>query len=277
MDKNILRKLQLTQLEILLEVVRICDKNNLTYFLVGGTLLGAIRHNGFIPWDDDLDIGMPRSDYEKLIDICKTQLDEKYVLHHLSTDNEYWLPFAKIRKNNTLFNEKNIQHLDCHKGIFIDIFPLDNGNKQSSKLQSIQAKISKYLSDIIIIKKVGTQDTRLSIKLKLGKIIFKVIPIKFINKINNKIMSVNKNDDSKFFINLGSNYNYIKQTIPKEKYFPPTKVEFEGVYLNVPRDYDYVLKRIYKNYMELPPEDKRYTHNPVTIIFDEEKRKNEKV
>ncbi|MFR1707971.1 MAG: phosphorylcholine transferase LicD [Clostridium sp.] len=277
MDKNILRKLQLTQLEILLEVVRICDKNNLTYFLIGGTLLGAIRHNGFIPWDDDLDIGMPRSDYEKLIEICKTQLDEKYILHHLSTDKEYWLPFAKIRKNNTLFNEKNIQHVDCHKGIFIDIFPLDNGNKQSSKLQSIQAKISKYLSNIIIIKKIGTQGKSLGIKLKLGEIIFKLIPIKFINKINNKIMSVNKNDDSKFFINLGSNYNYIKQTIPKEKYFPPTKVEFEGVYLNVPRDYDYVLKRIYKNYMELPPEDKRYTHNPVTIIFDEEKRKNEKV
>ena len=82
-------------------------------------------------------------------------------------------------------------------------------------------------------------------------------------------MSYNGRNDSEYHINLGSNYNYIKQTIPKDKYYPPVKVEFEGDFYNAPNDWDYVLKRIYGDYMKLPPKDKRVTHNPVRIKFED--------
>ena len=104
-DKETLTKVHEIELELLNEFVRICDKHNLTYFLVGGTLLGAVRHSGFIPWDDDIDVGMPRVDYDKFINIAKNELKNDYLLDSVETDKNYFLPFAKILKRNTLFIE----------------------------------------------------------------------------------------------------------------------------------------------------------------------------
>ena len=141
---NVLDKLHSVQIEILDEIVGICDKHNLTYFLIGGTLLGAVRHKGFIPWDDDLDIAMPREDYEKFLKIAKTELDKKYYLHDISIDKNYWQPFIKIRKNNTLFDEKMIDNIETHKGIFVDVFPFDN-LKRDGILLKIKWSILKNL------------------------------------------------------------------------------------------------------------------------------------
>jgi len=140
MNANQLKRLQNIEYEILQEIVRICEKNNLSYFLIGGTLLGAVRHKGFIPWDDDLDIAIPRKDYEKFLKICQTQLNSDYFLHCNKTDPDYWLPFAKVRKKNTLFDEKSITSIETHKGIYNDVFPLDNAKKTTkyySKYTSI--------------------------------------------------------------------------------------------------------------------------------------------
>ena len=113
MDDKTLRKLQLTELDILIEIDKICKENNIQYFLIGGTLLGAVRHKGFIPWDDDIDVGMIRSDYEKFIDLClnKNVLGEKYFLHCNESDENYFIPFVKVKKNNTTFAEENIDAL----------------------------------------------------------------------------------------------------------------------------------------------------------------------
>lgn len=105
MDRKTLRKVQLTQLEILKEVDRICTKHGIKYWLSGGTQLGAVRHNGFIPWDDDLDIDMMREDFNRFLKIARTELQESYYLQDWFTEKAYGLPFAKIRKNNTLFVE----------------------------------------------------------------------------------------------------------------------------------------------------------------------------
>lgn len=267
MEKDVLYKLQQTQLEILLEVTEICNRNKLKYFLIGGTLLGAVRHKGFIPWDDDLDIAMPRKDYEEFIKICKTELSDKYFLHHYSTDDKYWLPFLKIRKNNTIFDEEMIEAIECHKGIFIDIFPLDNANKQTSIFQDIQVKICKSLTTIIMIKRKIKFNRKIKLSTKLMASLIGIIPIKTLNRIQTYIMSLNKHEEAKFYLNIGSNYNYIKQTIEKDRYLPATKLEFEKYYFSAPKDWDYILKRIYKDYMVLPDEKDRYTHKPKKIIF----------
>ena len=124
-----LRKLQLTEIEVLDEIVRICKKHKLQYFLLAGTCLGAVRHSGFIPWDDDIDIGMPREDYEKFLNIALDELDEKYFLQYYKTDENYYLGFAKVRKNNTSFITKGFEKKKGHQGFFVDIFPRNKGKQ----------------------------------------------------------------------------------------------------------------------------------------------------
>ena len=147
-----LKKLHEVEVEILDEVVRICDKYNLDYYLVGGTLIGAIRHKGFIPWDDDLDISMPRADYEKFLEVAPLELDEKYYLENRKYNEKFHLPFTKIKKNNTEFRETFTSSLDNHKGIFVDIFPLDNVKKPYSKLTRIRSIIIKNTIQAVFVK-----------------------------------------------------------------------------------------------------------------------------
>lgn len=126
MEKELLRKIQLTQLEIVKEIDLICKKNGIAYFLCAGTALGAVRHNGFIPWDDDLDIMLPRDSYDNLMKALKCQLPEKYWLQSYETDKHYWQPFAKVRKIGTVYKELGMESFDDKKsGIWVDIFPMD--------------------------------------------------------------------------------------------------------------------------------------------------------
>ena len=126
MDKDTLRKVQLAQLEIYKQVFDIASRNHITVYLYAGSLLGAVRHKGFIPWDDDLDLMVPRADYDRLMGCLSEELPEQYWLQTYDTDPQYWQGFAKVRKKGTLYKEKDMSMLDDEKcGIWIDIFPLD--------------------------------------------------------------------------------------------------------------------------------------------------------
>lgn len=264
-DSEVLRRLQLTLVEILDEIVRICESNNLRYYLVGGTLLGAIRHKGFIPWDDDLDIAMPRQDYERFCELCKTQLDSKYFLHNAQTDDKYWLIFGKIRKKGTEINEKSIKNIDTEKGIYVDIFPLDNAPVERKRTRT---KIIKIISNVIYFK--SGIELNYSRKQKLIAHMLAPLSIKFLNRIQLKLMTLDENKNYPYYINYGSNYDTLKQTIPKDKYEPYKLAEFENKQYRVPNDTDYVLRRIYNDYMELPPVEKRvFRHKPEYIDFGE--------
>ena len=118
-------KLQKAETEILSEVIRVCDENGITYFAVGGTALGAVRHSGFIPWDDDVDIGMLREDYERFLKIAPEKLKKGYTL--CSAESEPNMPsyFAKVRKDGTVFKEESSKNIKMHHGIFLDVMPYD--------------------------------------------------------------------------------------------------------------------------------------------------------
>lgn len=269
MDEYI-RRLQKTEQEILDEIVRICDKFHLTYYLIGGTLLGAVRHRGFIPWDDDLDIAMPREDYDRFCGLCAGELDPQYELHSIDTDRTYWLPFAKIRKKNTIFEEKNIRGLDAPMGIYVDIFPLDHAKCVDCPEQRIRTKIIKGISSVIYAKR------GLPIVLsRKSKLLARLLPVSIaaLTKWQIRLMTKHNGRQCDYYINFGSNYNTVKQTMPKSVFDPGCQLEFEGKMYRALSDYRYFLKRIYgENYMQLPPAEKRVTHRPVRIIFDTTKK-----
>lgn len=265
MDETVLRKLQLTELEILKKLHKLCEENGLTYYLVGGTLLGSVRHNGFIPWDDDLDIALPRNDYNKFIKLClKGALGKDYFLHNSDTDPEYWLPFAKVKKNNTLFVEEPCRDLDCHKGIFVDVFPLDYCPKDKGIIYESRAKIIKKISQIILVRKLSKPLSGFWTTLMFY--ITKPLTIKQLSKIHDFLCS--RYNDGPYIVNYGSNYKYTKQTMPKEYYEPAKQLQFEDGIFYVPNQYIKYLEHLFKDWEKLPPKDEQRNHNPSTIVFD---------
>jgi lipopolysaccharide cholinephosphotransferase len=272
MDSEILKKLHIKQVEILDYIVDICSKNNLSYFLAGGTLLGAVRHKGFIPWDDDLDITMPRKDYNIFMDICTKESSSKFVLHCGKVDSKYFLEFSKVRNRYTIFEQDFEQgyNYEFNKGVFVDIFPLDNARKAHSLLQDIQAVIVKSIRKIIESKNNFFFGKKILLKKITGKLFF-FVSTSTLLKFMERIMQLNKDESSEYFVALGSPYLLKKnETIEKKRYFPVKELEFEGKLYKVPNDYDYILKELYGDYMKLPPENERRIHNPVRIMLDEE-------
>lgn len=268
-DKQRLRQLQRIEVDILDEIDRICRTNNIRYCLVGGTLLGAVRHRGFIPWDDDLDVAMPRSDYEKFVNVCKSQLSDDYYIHCIDSDPKYWLPFIKVRKKYTIFEEKNTAGLGCQTGIYVDIFPLDDAKEVDSISKRIITRFIKEISTIYLYKIGFYKKYDCSFMRRVLYSILSVVSTRTLQKQQTRLMKHYNCKSADYYVNYGSNYDTIKQTMSKKVYEPFKEVIFEGKLYYAPNDTDYFLKRLYgNNYMELPPEEKRITHDPVNLVFD---------
>ena len=265
-DTKTLKKLHETQIEILDDFVSICKKHNLTYFLIGGSLLGAVRHQGFIPWDDDIDIGMPRKDYDEFIKIGTKELGNKYYLDCFETNKDFYLPFAKIKMNGTIFDEEVSHNLETHKGIYIDIFAFEN-IKNTKKIGKIRAIIIKSIVDTMFYK----HKMRSLKKVRHASLVLflNLFPKRFLMKIQQKLMKFNKNDNSLYVNPLSGSYAYEKETNLRTTILPVKEVLFEGKYYNGMNDNDTYLKKIYGDYMKLPPEEKRRNHMPLEIKFKE--------
>ena len=141
-EGDIQRQLQLKIVDILVEIDRICKKHDIKYYLAYGTAIGAVRHNGFIPWDDDADIHMFKEDYEKFAEVCKSELGDKFFLQNEQTDKGYKMYLPKVRMNNTAFVESFTKDWDIHHGIYVDIFILDECPK-SDLLKKLNVQIRR--------------------------------------------------------------------------------------------------------------------------------------
>lgn len=271
---NYLEKAHRIQLEIASETRRICEKHGIKYSLIAGTLLGAIRHKGFIPWDDDLDIGMLRPEYERFLKVAETELSGEYFLQTWDTDDEFGMPFAKIRKNGTVYIEKNSSKTNQHKGIYIDIFPFDVCPE--NKLSVMMHKTKTFIYKKALISKLGYEvwDDNRSLKhivYMLIKLLSWPFSLGFIKKVFKREMCKYQNIDSGLVVAIGGSYGYDRETIRREWLDDLQLIEFENQKFLAPVGYDQYLTRLYGDYMVLPPEDKRYNrHNIIEVDFGEE-------
>ncbi len=261
-----LPKLHNCQLIIAREIKRICDENNIKYFIIAGTLLGAIRHGGFIPWDDDMDIGMLREDYEKFINIAKTDLGEDFFLQTPETDYNYGLTFAKILLKGTVLVEETTASNNAQKGIFVDIFPFDVAPESESDRESHNKKTYFYKRLLLAKLNYNIAGKREYVK----RMIYFILKImskffsreKLEKKLDDEITRYNsqKTDD---IVNIGGAYGYKKETIKASWVRKTVEIPFEDMTIAAPIDYIKYLETFYGDYMTPPPEDKRYNRHSI--------------
>ena len=269
-DKKTLKKLQSVQIEILDEIDRICKKYDIKYFLAGGSLLGAVRHKGFIPWDDDLDIAMLRDDYNKFIKACFEELDSKYFLDCHLTNPDTHLAFAKVRKNNTTFDEEAIANLDVHKGIFVDIFPLDLENNNFKKCFIKGFFVRNMLETVFYKRKIYDLKT---CRHPLFVRFFSVFSCNSLLKLADKIATSYKGKKKECVVSYYGAYSIRKEFLDYDVLFPTKLVDFEGKKYPGVNNNDKYLTSLYGDYMQLPPKEKRVNHSALFISFDEGKSK----
>ena len=239
-DSSDIRIRQLRMVEMIKHLDAICKKYNIHYWLSSGTCLGAIRHGGFIPWDDDMDIEMFWEDYKKLEKVFNET--EDYVLQTWKYDKFYTLPFAKMRDKNTIIYNS----LYKHAGIFIDIFIIE---KIPTSISLTSLKFSGILQNLY--KKVKENKTRNN---KIKFIITKTLVFRLVFPICRLISKIiNKFQNSDYRHTYGC--SWVNNIRKKEEICSSIRIDFEGLSLPVPANYDSYLTRIYGNYMELPKEN----------------------
>lgn len=263
------RQVQMALLSILKDLIPFFEAHQLNYFAVFGTALGAFRHEGFIPWDDDIDLGMPRADYDRLIRL-KDKLPDHLFLQHSSTDKNYPLYFVKIRLHDGLFKEKRLKDYAMHHGFYIDIFPWDEvPDDLGQTRRRLRRQENKYRRSI----KKQNQGALYQLKFFVHQLLagFKNRQQLF-NQLENHYQRLNQRDS----LALGD--LMAQNTLLKSQLFPLKSLMFEGVEVKVPNQIEFYLEKTYgKDYMQLPPIEERYTHHPVAIQLPKLVRSNSSV
>lgn len=250
-------ELKAIELDILVSFDSICKKYNLTYYLAYGTLLGAVRHKGFIPWDDDIDVFMPRPDYDKLISIVGNMLiDGKYELQTPVT-KDYIYPFAKLSDIRTRVIEKWM--LTNILGVYIDIFPLDGVPAEMSTFNDTTKRLLNYHYLLCLTSR--HMKMRKSIWMTIVSCLLyyplRVLGYKrWINKIVGLASAIGF-DKSEYVGNLSIDTYIKKERYLREDFGKPELIEFEGKYFYAPHDSDAILSTTYGDYMKLPPVEQR--------------------
>ncbi len=263
---NDIRALQLKLLEMIKDFDIFCTKNNISYCLCGGNVLGAIRHKGFIPWDDDMDVQMPREDYDRFLSLFKN--DEKYFLQKDTYD--YPLQFSKLRANNTTFIEDipyRKKYKNIHQGIYIDIFPVDkvSKNKLKAKLQEVYSNI--LISQSLFLRGYPKSHNSIKKRIIMGLSVF-LLPLrkhfyKYVKSFNNS-----SNNDY-----VCSFYGTAKPKIFQKKdsfKLPFVRFQFEDLQLPVMNNYEQFLTDAYGDYMKLPSKEEiEYNIHAKIVKLDE--------
>lgn len=252
-------------LEIVKKVVALCDRHNLLYYMLGGSMLGAIRHKGFIPWDDDIDLGMPRKDYERFLELAPKELGDSLRIVNYKTDSSYHYYITRVLDTNTKVMENRFESEGKFTNLSIDIFPIDGTPNNillrkwyCFRLMAHRAMASLHYKDVIVTK---NRDWKEGLLLW---IMLKLPTEKMFNHFNqlekcDHLLKKYKMNSSLYSGNMMGAYK-TRELIPTEWYGTSSFYDFEGIKLRGIKEYDKYLTRLYGDYMQLPPEEKRKIH-----------------
>ena len=258
-------------LDIYKEFERICNENNLKYFAIAGTVLGAIRHKGFIPWDDDLDVGMPIEDYIKFKKIAKEQLRQPYIFIDNLDKTRSKNFFCKIENANTTFVES--KSTNNFKGIWIDIFPFSGIPENKIKKYLFLKKSYLYLS--LDWNLNHSFKNCIDIKSKVFKVLGHIFSLNrnntvFLEKFEKMLIDNSFYSSNEIFyawkVSLSYKKSYDKMVFPANIFKNIIDQEFENTFIRIPEGYDEYLRKCYGDYLVIPPKEKQKIHNP--YIFD---------
>lgn len=254
------------QMDLLAELDRLCKKWEIPYFLTAGTLIGAVRHSGFIPWDDDLDVGLLRRYCSRLEVACALELDPAYYLHSWKSDPASPHCFYKLKIKGTHYPEEIAANSKMDDGIFIDIFPFDNAPDEP-RLRKRHNRQRVWLQKMLLLR--ARFDLGGSSKVK--RLIYTFMkPIAFSRSLDSwkrsfeKLQSRYNHLKTEEAVNLCGAYSYDRESQSKAILNDLTTHDFEGSPYSIPADYDTFLRRQYGNYMQLPPEEQRVGRHNIT-------------
>lgn len=266
-----LRRVQLLELKIAEELKRICQKNHIKYFIMWGSLLGAVRHKGFIPWDDDMDFGMLRKDYEKFIDACKKELDPNFFLQTWDTDPDFPFAYAKMRLKGTHFLEKFSEGSRMNNGIFIDIFPMDNVPDSGFK-NRLRVFMCFMCERLMWLKKGMGKNIKEDslcgrIKYNIFNLISKLVSYEGLKKHYVKTLCRYNSKKTKNIETTSVNCLFGKNGFCKNWTEEIEEVPFETTTFPAFKNNKEFLTLTYGDYMTLPPIEERQGHLPTEIDF----------
>lgn len=262
MMEDVMEKHRAVLLELLQEFDRICKKHNIPYMVFCGTALGAVRHKGFIPWDDDLDVSMLRNDYEHFLQVAPGEVKEQYYVQ--AEFSEHWnMHFSKLRKNNTTYLEKfHPKDKEMHQGIYIDIFPCDNA-ADKAWVRKLQFYASRVALSHTIYKRGYETDSK---KKKFFMMCCSLLPVKPFHRF---AMGAKRKDSEYVHTFLSCTSRY-KKGIYKRTWFTETvEMDFEGMKVPISAHYDELLTTLYGDYMKLPSEEERKIKEHAILIDTE--------
>ena len=239
-------------LQIATEVDRICREQGFKCSLYGGSVIGAVRHNGFIPWDHDIDMCMPRKDYDKFVKYMKTHPNEKIFFSNFCSEKRYPNNWGKVRLNGTIFLEQELASLtELHSGVFIDLHPIDN---ILPKFLNIHVKLAMFWSSVGKVKSNIYNGS--SAKKSVYKL-FSWLPYSAINFMRDASMKLFKHLPTKFVYKVAHPNNGI-YPIPRNTFEKLVEHKFEDKTFFIPENYDEFLRKRYGDYMQIPPESEVY-------------------
>lgn len=263
-----MKDIQRVSLEILKFVTALCEKQNFRYSLMYGTLIGAIRHKGYIPWDDDVDIMMPRPDYDRFLSYCAAHKEELgvYEIFNRFTHDDYIFGITRVCDSRYEIIKEEASE-NCGMGIFIDVYPYDGlGNDYDVALQLL-SKTRQYCDTIVSMTRVNqSQPSNLNwrgrLVHKIKKLIIKIKGVKYYLKATEKLRANYQFDKSEYVGPLMWYFSKPQKVLFKRSYFDELiKVPFEDGEFFVPSEYDRLLRQEYGDYMQLPPVEKRIYHH----------------
>ena len=283
-EPQVLEKLHSVELLMLKDFMKLCDDNNIEYFAISGTAIGAVRHQGFIPWDDDIDVAMPRDDFEKLLPLVEKEMGDKYLIMNAERYPNYPLMTTRMTMRGTKFKEEALKNIDAPLGIFLDLYPLDKVSDNPKEARR-QARDAWFWSKILILRSIpfpmlGFSGWKAKIIHAICGLAHLVLSILHVPKTWIYKKAYEAETRSNHYTKT-KNLDFFCDTTPYmnlyavKDIYPLRKLPFEDVELNFPHNLHNNLTGMYGDYMQLPPEEKRKNHYPYELEFFKEMKEND--